>query len=357
VDTSNFLTKEQAHVVYVNQAGDKMEGDLDMNSYKVMNGVLDNCVVTETPSADTHLVSKSYLDSRLTGFDAVYVNESGDTMTGELRMSQSKLTGLPNPSEDTDAVNKRYADKHRSHFTFGENALQVQKSVDMNSNKITELPDPVNASDAVNKKYVDNLQNKHVNHFTLARDKLEMKKNVDMNSNKITELPNPENPSDAANKGYVDRRLIIPFRVAIRNLKCLLAEIILSDIPLPVLQNTKQVYVTATLHQNKFITSLQEASFNTTMTIEKTINGTIGQSNSLEIKFILLVSGPPGSERVLGDIEIEGIVIVANEVTQVGIVRVTKRIIGPSFRANEELEEGAVEPVYTLSAEAARSLF
>jgi len=154
---SNMVTREEAHTVFVNQAGDVMLGNLNMSNYKLQNAELENCSQSQLATADSHLVNKAYLDSRLIGLDSVYVNESGDTLEGTLRMSRNKITGLPYPTEETEAVNKKYADRHRSHFTFGENTLQMQKPIDMNSKTINELADPTDDADAVNKRYVDNL--------------------------------------------------------------------------------------------------------------------------------------------------------------------------------------------------------
>ena len=130
IDTANLLTREEAHTVYINQAGDRMDGDLDMNNQKLKNARLEGCTVPDPPETDTQLVNKAYVDTRLTGLDAIYVNEAGDTLEGPLRMSRNRITGLPHPTDDADAVNKKYADRHRSHFTFGANALQVLKLVD-----------------------------------------------------------------------------------------------------------------------------------------------------------------------------------------------------------------------------------
>lgn len=149
------LTKSAADVHYVNQSGDRMKGDLDLDNHKIENAVLDNCILLETPEPTANsLINKAYLDSRLAGLDAIYVNESGDTMEGELRMTRSKITGLPNPTEDTDAVNKKYVDRYRSYFLFNK-AVEMQKDIDMKAKKLTGLPTPTEDTDAVNKKYVD----------------------------------------------------------------------------------------------------------------------------------------------------------------------------------------------------------
>jgi hypothetical protein len=89
-DYSNMVTREEAHTVFVNQAGDAMLGNLNMSNHKLQNAELENCSQSQLATAESHLVNKAYLDSRLTGLDSIYVNESVDTLEGALRMSKNK---------------------------------------------------------------------------------------------------------------------------------------------------------------------------------------------------------------------------------------------------------------------------
>jgi len=209
MDTSELVTRTEAHVIYVNQSGDTMAGDLNMNFNKLTNAQLQDCLVHMTSASlpDDSIISKAYLDQRLTGLDAIYVNEAGDTIDGEISMGRHKITNLRRPENATDAVNKDYADRHRDWFTFGENKLQIHKSVDMNSKKITEVADPTVSTDVVNKKYVDSaiqMNNRRFNnHLTLESTKLGVKLPIDMNSSRITEVGDPVDDTDAVNKKYL----------------------------------------------------------------------------------------------------------------------------------------------------------
>jgi len=50
--------------------------------------------------------------------DTHYVNQTGDTMNGVLNMNLNKLTGLPTPSDTTDAVSKNYVDSRTKVYGF-----------------------------------------------------------------------------------------------------------------------------------------------------------------------------------------------------------------------------------------------
>ena len=41
--TAYFLTKPTADIHYVNQTGDTMQGDLDMGNNKLKNAMMENC--------------------------------------------------------------------------------------------------------------------------------------------------------------------------------------------------------------------------------------------------------------------------------------------------------------------------
>lgn len=84
------------------------------------------------------------------------VADTGDTMTGDLIMSGATVTGLPNPTANTEAANKAYVDT--------QDGLQVSRSGDsmsgqlaMGTNKIVNLGTPTAGTDATTKTYVDGI--------------------------------------------------------------------------------------------------------------------------------------------------------------------------------------------------------
>ena len=117
--TTHYLTKPVADINYVNQTGDTLQGDLDVGNNKIKNAMLEDCKCVPTLMDNYSLVYKAYLDARLKGLDAIYVNETGDTMEGNIDMGRHKLIGLKNPEDPTDAANKRYVDNiSKTHFVY-----------------------------------------------------------------------------------------------------------------------------------------------------------------------------------------------------------------------------------------------
>lgn len=102
---------------------------------------------------------------------SVFVNQSGDIMQGELNMNNKRLTGLLAPSSNSDAANKEYVDitnrqgasrqyvdaKLANYLVLNSvnNQLEVQYPLDLKGEKITNINAPSDASDAANKGYVD----------------------------------------------------------------------------------------------------------------------------------------------------------------------------------------------------------
>jgi hypothetical protein len=82
----------------VDKSGDTMSGNLSMGSNKVTSSA--------TPSSGTDLTNKTYVDAG----DADQVNKTGDSMSGALAMGDNKITGLATPTATADATNKSYVD-------------------------------------------------------------------------------------------------------------------------------------------------------------------------------------------------------------------------------------------------------
>ena len=208
--TTYFLTKPAADIHYVNQTGDTMQGDLDINNNKLMNAMMENCKCIPdmvTLMSDNSIVNKAYLDARLQGLDAIYVNETGDTVEGDIDMTRHKLTNLKDPTNPPDAANKRYIDnKNKNHFVYNKDALIMVKPINMASKKIIALGDPTDPETLLTK---------------LMWIRVLVRKRDD-----------------------------IRYFRAEANLIGVIGTIRISDIPLPTVQNSNQVYVSATILDN-----------------------------------------------------------------------------------------------------------
>ena len=72
--TAYFLTKQTADIQYVNQAGDSMQGDLDMNNNRITN--------VKYPIASADTASKLYVDSNLARITSFQNNTPANKQNG-----------------------------------------------------------------------------------------------------------------------------------------------------------------------------------------------------------------------------------------------------------------------------------
>lgn len=118
------------------------------------------------------------------------VDRSGDTMTGNLSMSNNKVTDLGTPNLNSDAVNKSYVD--------AQSALKEDLSNKSTNTSLGTSNSLYPTQNAV-KVYVDDQDSLKLNK---AGDT--MSGPLNMGSQKITDLDSPTLGTDAANKAYVD---------------------------------------------------------------------------------------------------------------------------------------------------------
>lgn len=99
-----------------------------------------------------------------------YLKLVGGTMSGIVDMGSNKITGIAEPTDNTDAVNKQYLQTSIDNLTTLISNTYVSKSepaasgpLNMNSNKISSLAAPTADTDAATKKYVDDLVTNSIN--------------------------------------------------------------------------------------------------------------------------------------------------------------------------------------------------
>lgn len=178
------------------------------------------------------------LNQNTTGFAALNVLKTGDTMTGALSMSGNPIHLLADPTGLQDAATKNYVDV--SIATIPTNGLPLtggamSGAINMASNFIHNLPSPVAGGDATDKTYVDtgdavNAVAVGAEASTRSTADIALQSNIsaeaaraeaaealrlplaggtmtgalNMNGNSISSIPEPANASSPATKNYVD---------------------------------------------------------------------------------------------------------------------------------------------------------
>lgn len=131
----------------------------------------------------------------------VFVKKSGDVVTGDLTFNNRKITGLANPTNNSDVANKLYVDSLaglRLPLAGG----TMSGSIDMGGNRIKGLYAPVDAADAVRKTDLDALYDVFIKK---AGDVVTG--DLTFNGGRISGLSVPTVSHGAANKAYVDTQI------------------------------------------------------------------------------------------------------------------------------------------------------
>jgi hypothetical protein len=201
-----------------------INGTLDMNA-----GTASTVTGLSAPVNGSDATTKAYVDAA----DALKLNLSGGSLSGQLSMGNNKIVSLGAPTANADAATKLYVDTsiadligsapgtldtlneiaaalgddpNFSTTVMNEIATKVSKAGDtmtgnlvMGTNKVTDLGTPTADGDATRKSYVD------------AADALKLNLSggtmsgvIDMGNNKVTGLGAPSSTGDATTKGYVD---------------------------------------------------------------------------------------------------------------------------------------------------------
>lgn len=151
-----------------------------------------------------------------------FVNNSGDTMTGILDMNGQKITNLPAPTANNDAVRKSYVDSQITGLSSSYLRLDGTNSLTSTMNaggfRITNIGTPTQPSDAATRQYVidsvnqlsSTLPSTYVNILgDVMQGSISFATTIGNDGYRITNLANPRTgfPYDATNKLYVDNSI------------------------------------------------------------------------------------------------------------------------------------------------------
>ena len=152
----NVATPASSHQGANRQKGGRIMGSLSMNQNDLFE--------IPAPKYGSSAVNKNYVDAKIPSVDSTqFVKKSGDRMSGDLDMDSNfvKNVGI-NLSDDTTAVPRSYVD------SFVNSAIHnpLERDLYMSNFQIKQLKTPTDAQDAVNKKnkkhFDEELLNSHL---------------------------------------------------------------------------------------------------------------------------------------------------------------------------------------------------
>ena len=152
----------------------------------------------------TDVVNKGYVDTELfakPNVNQVVLRDGSQYMTGNLNMSQNKITNLKKASSGTDAVNwSQMLEEQRKylHSTGG----TMQGDINLNQNSIYNIKNVSNDTSAVNKAYVDQKVSQaggsvDLTPYLKKDGSIAMTDNFDLGNHRIINIKNATHNQDA----------------------------------------------------------------------------------------------------------------------------------------------------------------
>ena len=192
--TKEYVDTTTTPFLKLDQTKYNTKGDIDMGDQFTVYNV-------KTPIDDNHIVDKKYVDEMDNLKSAFAFRNGGYYAKGDIYLRKNKLEGLPQPTNDGDAVTKKYVDDKTKNLFIDENDnIAFGLNVDMENNKIFGLPEPVEDQEPATKKYVDDLQTHKID----KRGNVKFDRNINVGNNRIFSLKDPKKDYEATNKKYVD---------------------------------------------------------------------------------------------------------------------------------------------------------
>ena len=195
--TKEYVDTATTPFLKLDQTKYNTKGDIDMEGqFTVLN--------VKTPNDDNHIVDKKYVDEMDNLKSAFAFRNDEYYAKGNIYLRNAKLGGLPQPTQDGDAVTKKYVDDKTKNLFIDENDnIAFGLNVDMEGNQILGLPEPATDQEPATKKYVDDLQIYKID----KRGNIKFDRNINVGNNKIFSLKDPKKDYEATNKKYVDETI------------------------------------------------------------------------------------------------------------------------------------------------------
>ena len=161
------------------QKGGRIMGSLSINQNDLFE--------IPAPKYGSSAVNKNYVDAKIPADLSHIVKKTGDRMSGDLDMDSNKIINVGiNPADDTSAVPKSYIDAFFSTTVLNPMSADLY----MSNHQIKQLKTPTSPQDAVNKKYFDeqllnsHLTSSHIENsfkYLLDQDECSSERNIIVN--------------------------------------------------------------------------------------------------------------------------------------------------------------------------------
>lgn len=177
-------------------SGGTMTGEINMDGNKITN--------LPAPTADLDAVTKAYLDNAVATAVADYLAKTGGTMTGVINMGGNKITSLATPTASTDAATKNYVDNAvPSSDYLPLSGGTMTGNINMGGNSLSNVAEvPIDSSHTSYAVPISQLQDLYFSRKGL--NQMQSGANIRMGNNIIHQVADPTVSSDVATKGYVD---------------------------------------------------------------------------------------------------------------------------------------------------------
>ena len=188
-------------------SGGTMTGDIEMSENKITD--------LATPDQPNDAATKDYVDAALTDFSVSLpeskLSLSGGTMSGTINMNNNVISNLQTPALDLDAANKGYVDNAFSNVDLANLDITLPDTkIFVGTSSNTAVSVMLNGDATLTNSGTITITDNAVTDIKLDKENISLTgfasptATLDMNNNVISNLQTPTLDLDATNKGYVD---------------------------------------------------------------------------------------------------------------------------------------------------------